>query len=219
MSYHLEKIERLPCTNDKLIIFGRAHYSYINSIFGDESVRSIIQEIAGKPGKLVVQSSGVEFENSFHHVFKAGKTKASIVCSGIERYQAIDIDINDTLCQSYSLMAYLRVPFDKTPSEDATVEQKHSKHMSMIAMYRMILNNPKFIELFNTDIEYPEEWIDSIDDTNEFPIITKYKTGPEILKVIERILNVWEKYGWMYYVGDGTCITRGGKKTRRKRTN
>ena len=91
--------------------------------------------------------------------------------------------------------------------------------MSMITMYRMIMNDPKFVELFNTDIEYPEEWIDSIDDTNEFPIITKFKTGQEILKVIERILNVWEKYGWMYFVGDGTCIARGGKKTRRKRTN
>jgi hypothetical protein len=220
MSYHLEKIEKLPCTNEKLIIFGRAHYSYINHIFGDESVRSIIQEIAGKPGKLIVEKSGVEFENSFHHVFKAGKTKASIVCSGKEGYQAIDIDVNDTLCQSYSLMAYLDMPFDKTPSKDATVEQKYSKHMSMIAMYRIILNDKAFVELFNTDIDYPEEWIDTIDDTNEFPIITKYKTGPEILKVVERVLNVWEKYGWMYFVGDGTCIMKGGsKKTRRRRAN
>ena len=220
MSYHLEKIEKMPCTNDKLIIFGRAHYSYINHIFGDESVRSIIQEVAKKPGKLVVESSGAEFENSFHHVFKAGKTKASIVCSGKEGYQAIDIDINDTLCQSYSLMVYLRIPFDKTPSDEATVEQKRSKHMSMIAMYRDLLNNEKFVNLFNTDITYPEEWVDSIDDTNEFPIITKFKTGPQILKVVERVLNVWEKYGWMYFVADGTCITRGGsKKTRRRRTN
>jgi len=217
MSYHLEKIERLPCTNEKLIIFGRAHYSYINSIFGDQTVRSIIQEIMKKPGKLVVQSSGVEFENSFHHVFKAGKTMASIICSGKERYQAIDIDENDTLCQSYSLMAYLGIPFDKTPSDEATVEQKRSKHMSMIAMYRDLLNNEKFVELFNTDITYPEEWIDSIDDTNKFPIITRYKTGPEILKVVKKVLDIWEKYGWMYYVGDGTCIARGGSKKTRKR--
>ena len=168
MSYHLEKIERLPCTNEKLIIFGRAHYSYINSIFGDKTVRSIIQEVMKKPGKLIVEKSGVEFENSFHHVFKAGKTKASIICSGKERYQNIEVDENDTLCQSYSLMAYLRIPFDKTPSDEATVEQKRSKHMAMITMYRDLLNNEEFVELFNTDITYPVEWIDSIDDTNEF---------------------------------------------------
>lgn len=220
MSYHLEKIERLPCTNEKLIIFGRAHYSYINSIFGDETVRSIIQEVMKKPGKLVVEESGAEFENSFHHVFKAGRTKASIICSGKEGYQNIDIDENDTLCQSYSLMRYLQLPFDTTASDEATIEQKHSKHLAMIGMYRELLKNEKFVNLFNTDISYPEEWIDSIDDTNEFPIISKYKTGPQILKVVERVLNVWEKYGWMYFVADGTCITRGGsKKTRRRRTN
>jgi hypothetical protein len=217
MSYHLEKIERLPCTNEKLIIFGRAHYSYINSIFGDQTVRSIIQEIMKKPGKLIVEKSGVEFENSFHHVFKAGKTKSSIICSGKERYQNIEVDENDTLCQSYSLMVYLGLSFDKTPSDEATVEQKRSKHMAMIAMYRELLNNDEFVEIFNSDLTYPEEWIDSIDDTNEFPIITKYKTGPEILKVVKRVLDVWEKYGWMYFVGDGTCITRGGSKKTRKR--
>jgi hypothetical protein len=92
--------------------------------------------------------------------------------------------------------------------------------MAMIAMYRDLLNNDEFVEIFNNDLTYPEEWIDSVDDTNEFPIITKFKTGPEILKLVERVLNVWEKYGWMYFVGDGTCITRGGsKKTRRRRSN
>jgi hypothetical protein len=217
MSYHLEKIEKLPCTNEKLIIFGRAHYSYINAIFGDQAVRSIIQEVMKKPGKLLVEKSGSEFENSFHHVFKAGKTKASIVCSGKERYQAIDIDVNDNLCQSYSLMAYLQIPFDTTPSDEATVEQKHSKHMAMIAMYRMILSDPRFIELFNTDIDYPKEWEDSVDDTNTFSIIEEYKTGPEILNVIKKVINIWEKYGWMYFVGDGTCIARGGSKKTRKR--
>ena len=38
------------CTDDNLIIFSRAHYSYINQIFGDLSVRTIIQEIYKKKG-------------------------------------------------------------------------------------------------------------------------------------------------------------------------
>lgn len=216
MPYHLEKIEKLPCTNEKLIIFGRANYSYINAIFGDLTVRSIIEEVMKKPGTLVAEPSGEEFENSSHHVFKSGRKK---VCSVDELYQDRRVDENDTLCQSYSLMTYLRIPFDKTPSKDATVEQKHSKHIAMIAMYRMILNNDKFVKLFNTEITYPSEWIDMVDDTNEFPIITKYKTGPQILKVVKKVLDIWEKYGWMYYVGDGTCIARGGRRTRKIRTN
>jgi hypothetical protein len=222
MPYHLEKIERLPCTNEKLKIFGRAHYCYINQIFGDQSVRSIIQEVITNPGKLVVEPSGPEFENSFHHVFKSGRTKASIVCSANHGYQDIEVDLNDTLCQSYSLMSYLQIPFDKTPSEDATIEQKRSKHMSMITMYRTILNNKVFIKTFNNDLIFEknnELWQDTIDNTHEFNIIEKYKTGDKILKVIERVLNIWEKYGWMYFIQDGLCIPgSSAKRTRKRRT-
>ena len=221
MSYHLEKIEKMPCTTAKLEIFGRAHYSYINQIFGDQTVRSIIQEIMKKPGKLVVEKSGPEFENSFHHVFKAGKTKATIVCSANHGYQDIEVDINDTLCQSYSLMAYLQIPFDTTPSEDATMEKKHSKHMAMIAMYRRILKNKEFVKIFNDDLIFEENnelWQDTVDDTHTFNIIEKYKTGPKIIEVIEQVLSIWEKYGWMYFVGDGTCISNSGKRTRKRRS-
>ena len=46
---HLDRLKG-DCTDDKLIIFSRAHYSYINQIFGDLSVRKIIQEIYNKKG-------------------------------------------------------------------------------------------------------------------------------------------------------------------------
>jgi hypothetical protein len=220
MSYHLEKIEKLPCTDEKLAIFGRAHYSYINQIFGDQSVRSIIQELIVKPGKLVVEKSGAEFENSFHHVFKAGRKKADLVCSAIEGYQDIEVDENDTLCQSYSLMTYLQIPFDKTPSEHASNQKKHSKHLSMIAMYRDILKNKEFVKLFSEDLIFEENnelWQDTVDADNTFNIIEKYNTGPKIIEIIERVLDIWEKYGWMYFVGSGTCIMNGGRKTRKRR--
>lgn len=220
MSYHLEKIEKPPCTDEKLAIFGRAHYSYINQIFGDQSVREIIQEVMKKKGTLLVEKSGPEFENSFHHVFKPAKRNSMVVCSANERYQNIDVDENDTLCQSYSLMAYLQIPFDKTPSADATVEQKHSKHLAMIAMYRDILKNENFVKLFSDELVFEknnELWQDTVDNENEFNIIEKYKTGRKIIQVIEKVLSVWEKYGWMYFVGTGTCIMKGGRKTRKRR--
>ena len=204
---NLEVIEDLPCTKEKLTIFSRAHYSYINQIFGDQTVRAIIQEVMKHPGKLIFEPSGPGFENSFHHMFKKTKAKSSIVCSAMKRYQDITVDINDNLCQSYSLMSYLNIPFDTTESSDATVEQKHSKHMSMIAMYREILKNKDFIKAFSNEIVFEgnnELWQDTIDE--EFNIIEHYKSGSKILKVIGKVIDIWEKYGWMYFIGKGECI-------------
>ena len=220
MRYHLERIEGLECTDENLEIFGRAHYSYINQIFGDETVRKIIKRLTKNPGILAVEPSGSDFENSFHHIFKANRTKASTICSVEEGYQNITVDINDTLCQSYSLMTFLQIPFDKTPSENATIEMKHSKHLAMIGMYRMILSNEKFINIFSNDIVFDgnnELWEDTVDDENPFNIIEHYKTGANIIEVIQRVLTIWEQYGWRYFVGDGTC-PRNAKRRRTRKT-
>jgi hypothetical protein len=53
-AYHLEAIEVPYCNNDNLIIFGRAHMSYINQIFGDETIRDIIQEVFLWVGSLLL---------------------------------------------------------------------------------------------------------------------------------------------------------------------
>jgi len=193
------------CTDRNLVIFGRAHYSYINQIFGDITVRAIIQEVMKKKGKLLVEEAGQDFEHSYHHVFMDKKK----VCSADEGYQNIHVDTNDTLCQSYSLLSYLKLPFDKTPSDTATVEQKHSKHMAMIAMYRALLKNKKFVKHFSDQIVFDENnalWKDTIGKS--FNIIEHYKTGLNIIEAIEKVIDVWESYGWMYFIGKGKCIPR-----------
>ena len=71
------------CTNKKLEIFSFEHYSYINQIFGDITIRRIIREVYRDLAKKFLFkkiNTGEEFENSFHHVLKdketaAGKTK------------------------------------------------------------------------------------------------------------------------------------------------
>lgn len=209
MSSYLKEIDTLPCTNDKLIIFGRAHYSYINQIFGDLSVRDIIQEVMKKPGKLIAQESGPEFENSFHHLLKTGNNESDTTCSAMGGYQDITVDLNDTLCQSYSLMSYLNIDFDKTRSDEATIKQKHSKHLSMIAMYRSILDNEEFVKKMSDELIHSGNnklWKDTINEAKPVYIIKTYKTGQNIVAVIKQVLDIWEKYGWMYFIGKGACI-------------
>lgn len=211
--YHLEKLESGNCTNAKLVIFSRAHMSYINQIFGDISVREIIQEIGSQiniKGKLVVLDADETFENSSHHIYQPGKTAKRVVCSVDKGYQNINVDINDNLCQSYSLMNYFKLPFDKTPSDKADRLQKYSKHVAMISMYRGLLKNAEFIEKFISEIVQRENnklWTDTTDDENGFYIIEKYRKTPEkIFDNIMRVLNIWEDYGWHYFVEDGKCL-------------
>jgi len=205
MNYELNKLLESHCTNANLKKFGWLHYSYINQIFGDITVRDIIQEVMKKEGTLIVEPSGPGFENSFHHVFQKNKRKLSKVCSSTEGYQDFDVDINDNLCQSYSLMTYLNIDFDKTPSNEATIEMKHNKHMSMIGMYRTLLANEEFIEEFN-ELIHPGNNKLWKDDMFRFNIIQRYNTGEKIITVIKKVIDIWEKYGWMYFIGNGECI-------------
>lgn len=322
--YHLEVIDTQYCNNKLLEIFSRAHMSYINQIFGDETIRSIIKAVYKKRGKLVVLPSGPNFENSVHHVYyynsdeevevpvfnnnnkngnkpktpsevtinggaspnqtqPASKTNnntnnnviknvlgnivtkveaesnasksnknvvknvlnglvyqveakeeeeenfwdlySSKVCSVDIGYQNISVDINDTLCQSYSLMALLDIDFDTTPSKNATREQKYSKHLAMINMYRKIVSNKGFTREFNKivlDADNLRLWEDSVNDTHVFYIIEKYKKPAVIISKIKHVLDVWEKWGWQYFVGDGKCEKLkqdGGSKRKTRRRN
>lgn len=147
------------------------------------------------------------------------------ICSVTLGYQDLSVDTNDTLCQSYSLMAYLSVDFDMTPSAEATVEQKFNKQLAMINMYREILNNPDFIKELDNIVrnkDNKELWEDTVDEENPFFIIKKYKKTKTIVDNIKRVLDVWEKYGWQFFVGDGTCKKLkqdGGKRKTRRRNN
>ena len=219
--YHLEELDG-PCTNDKLIIFSRAHYSYINQIFGDLYVREIIQQIyknkKGLKGTLISEESTAgPFIGTWHHMFKLNRKE---ICSVNEEYQNVTVDVNDTLCQSYSLMNFMQIPFDKTPSITATIKQKKEKQMAMIGMYRQLLSDPKFIKTVSDEIMHPANdklWSDSVDDDHPFYILERYKNISDIIQNIQQVLDVWEKYGWQYFIKKGKCIsqTTGGMKSKK----
>jgi len=110
-------------SKEKLERFGLDHFNYINLVFGDQNIRQHIMEATaedrnvrkykgkqyiGKGTKrkraltlATIKSS--EYDNSFHHICRRG-TKT--VCSGGMCYQHL-WRVNDTLCQSYSMMTFL----------------------------------------------------------------------------------------------------------------
>ena len=208
-SYTLDILKGTTCSDENLKIFSRAHMSYINQIFGDQTVREIIQEVWAKSGKLVLKPSGPGFENSFHHMFQPHKIKQNIVvCSVEDEYQDTLIDKHDTLCQSYSLMNYFGIPFDKTPSKKASIEIKRSRQLEMIKMYRKIIKNKNFLDKFDEIVKNKANkhlWEDTIENNNHFYINETLKKSEAILRNIANTLIVWEAYGWCFFIGNGKC--------------
>jgi hypothetical protein len=172
--------------------------TYINQIFGDITVRQIIQELyPRKHANLQVINTNFHTD---HHVLELN---GNILCSVEFGYQDPEVDINDTLCQSYTLMSYLEIPFDKTPSKFATDRQKYDKQLSMIKMYRTILKNKDFINAFSNEIVYEENnhlWEDTVNHKHPFYVIQKLKTGARIINNIKRVLEAWKAFGWRYFI-------------------
>ena len=200
----------IKCDNDMLASFSMEHFTYINQIFGDKVIRQIISEVF--PNKIYdfgIEESGEEFEHSYHHILVNKKT-LNPECSVNNGYQNLNKNINDNLCQSYSLLTY----FNKNIDPD-----QKQRQIDMINMYRNIISNDVFIKILD-EIIIPSNkklWIDytktSTQSKNYYIPLNKIK----ILSKINTVLDNWEEYGFWYFIGKGKC-PNNNKKTRRSRS-
>jgi hypothetical protein len=199
----------MECTNKKLKEFSFEHYTYINQIFGDQSVREIITEVfPNKQYQMSVEPGVGEFVDSHHHTLTDKKSK-DIICSVENDDQDLAKNKNDTLCQSYSLLTYLKIPIKK--------DQK-KKQIDMIAMYRNILSNKKFVgtiikEILNNPAN-KRIWKNETLTNKPYLIMDS-----NLIKIIKDVLDKWENYGYLYFIGDGTCPKNptNGDSSKRKR--
>ena len=216
-----EKTEEKPCTKILLEEFSRAHYTYINQIFGDDTIKEIIQETyPSDKYYLFTQKADPRFfdSDSAHHVVREGNIKKSkiqdkTICSSQLGYQCKK---NDTLCQSYSLLTYYNLvkgiitnnKCDETYKEIREYfSDEKEKQMKMIAMYREILKNQVFLDKF--DGIFIEEnnnlWSDYTESMEEKPKPMELVTNKLIIiKKINETLNNWESYGYRYFI-NGRC--------------
>lgn len=192
-------------SNNKLERFGRKHLTYINQIFGDITVREIISEVfPNKQYTFKVEQAGQGFEiNTDHHILYDVSNNQT-VCSTKMRCnghicQDIRRDINDTLCQSYSLLVYRKKKLKRSKKE---------RQIEMVRMYREILNNEMFIYKLKKEI------ISNYKNIGIWSNFVKHKDGfsklemdeETILYNIHDALNNWEDYGYMYFIGKGQVI-------------
>lgn len=188
MSQHDEEV---------LFYFSREHFTFINQIFGDLTVREIIKDVFPNDlytFQIEIINDNDEFEEGVHHILLNNQT-GKIVCSVSNKYQNLNININDTLCQSYSLLTYFNIKIKKSQKQ---------RQMDMIKMYRDILSNQEFITKLNEVIHSGNNhlWIDY---TKQKKIYIKMNKK-NIIDKINKVLDTWEEYGYNYFIGNGNII-------------
>ena len=199
------------CTTDNLKIFSNEHYTYINQIFGDKTVREIIKECyVARDWDFAVEDANADFEYSNHHVLmKNEKTGEDIKwCSVDQGFQNILVNKNDTLCQSYTLMKYLNKPIAKGMKQ---------RQMEMIRMYRNIIKKEHFKNELVELVEVMQKELKRKKIRKHVVLWKNYttsrttnlkKTYEEIYEEIENVLDKWEKYGYLYFMKEGTCSVK-----------
>jgi hypothetical protein len=217
------------CSEEELEIFGKEMYTYINQIFGDQTVRSIINDfymplqeqmnIAFGLNILsytqpiydfsIIQIPEMETE---HHILVKRLRPMEILCSVDLNIQNITKDINDTLCQSYSLLNYFHIPI---------ATDKKERQLQMIRMYRILLNNNELKQKIIDEIidnyknllkqntkasrrklKQSDKWYDFTNPKN--PLLFR-KTSSQIFENIQNTLDKWNNFGYLYFIGEGNC--------------
>lgn len=202
------------CSAEKLLAFSKKHYTYINQIFGDASVRTIIEEEYPTTWEFKVAKAGPEFGNSFHHTVRDREDPQLIICSGIDGVQDLNKNVNDTLCQSYSLMNFFEIPIQLSEEKGKLKQIYHETNQrAMVQMYRDLLDGN--IENYE-GIDFKEILTNEIlSDKRNKKLWRNFVTGkgnvnmdPEVLfKNIEDTLDEWEDYGYWFFIGKGECPT------------
>ena len=186
--------------------FGWEHYTYINQIFGDSTVREIIKEsYAKKEWNFRVEEADANFEFSNHHVLIKKNKKGEEIkwCSVDEKIQNIFINKKDNLCQTYTLMKYLNKPIHKNMKK---------RQKEMIRMYRNIIGKDNFKRELKDIINIMNKKIVKLKRKNNKSVWKNYTNSEnEYLNIdidtlylkIHEVLNKWEKYGYWYFIKDG----------------
>jgi hypothetical protein len=182
------KSDKSNSDNTRLENFSKEHFTFINQVFGDQTVREVIAQVfPNEKYRFEIE----EYETSHHHVLYDIK-KRKTVCSFKSKVQNMNLDINDTLCQSYSLLTFFNLKID---------EDRVNRQMDMINMYETILKSKDFRKTLEETIDIPNRaWSDYRTEGN--PPLTLQKSS--FYSAIKRTLNHWREYGYHFFIGQGT---------------
>jgi hypothetical protein len=181
----------------ELEYFNRMFETYINQFFGDLSVREIITEVYPSDTFRLAVEKNSEFDDH-HYVEKLIGEGIEKICSVDDGYQNSNVDTNDNMCQSYSLLQYLQEPVD--------LNDKIGRQMAMITMYRRILASEEFLEKLKSIDPLPAtKWRDFSNGIHRKKTFSrkgiKKMTREKFLANVLITLDMWEKFGFKFFIG------------------
>ena len=186
------------CTDRKLHNFSLKHYTFINQIFGDVTVREIISDIyPNKTFEFRAESADEDFDDGSDHHIIYDKIKKKKICSVAQGHQNMNKNINDTLCQSYSLMTYFGIKISKL---------RKNKQIAMCNMYRELLHNKALMDKIDREIlqhtANRKLWLDfSVTNKTSYLNMNKAYIIAQTMQVLKR----WQDFGYMYFMDEGNC--------------
>ena len=198
-------------TYEDLVIFSNYYQTYINQVFGDQTVREEVQKILKKPSQWQITEAISADENSFasgddsmHHILRKTANPKEIWCSvEVEEYQNTNINKNDTLCHSYTLLK-LSGDIDHYEPLPKNSQNHIAIQKEMIKLYGNVIKNRIFSKFINEVLAYTKEYTSTpwIDYTKKNNPNLKEMNAKEMIKKIKQTLDMWQNYGHLYFVGD-----------------
>jgi len=196
----------------KLRKFSRDAYHYINQLFGDVSLRAVIQEsMKGMPRwkmvHILLDEDDPDFRGGAHHILKGpgGETWDSLEVG----LQDMHCNPNDTLCQSYSIAKYLdvlKVSDEVLNSPKKAFGHKYllnrNRQFKLVQALRKTLSNPSVVEQlhYSVTIKIDNKWFMLGIDAKYRKKTTTARKG--LVAKIRSILRDWKSFGWEHYDQD-----------------
>ena len=231
------------CTNKKLREFSLEHFTFINQIFGDETVREDIQETwPNKKYKLQIEHASSDFadeDDSMHHVIEILDKKGESTgkwCS-VDGCDAPD-DKSEYCYQNPG-------GYDEEGNE-IPLEEGQDRNNILCQSYTLLKYFNKLLTPKETDfLHYDEKiqvqkdmvkmyktiirnrsFLEKFETLDHEASWTDYRVDPsggnmlnmdfeEIVANINRVLNIWKDYGHHWFIGEGTCPKKP-RATKRK---
>jgi len=200
----------IDCDQTKLDAFSRNHFTYINQYFGNAGVRDIIMKrYPSDKYRLITEPGTGRFLNTYHHLVYDKENDKTICSVDDQKQQNPNIDEEDTLCQTYSLLTYLNFIFPEKgyqlPPRNESIDYKIKKQRIMVRMYRDLLSDEELVKRLIDELKHPDEYLLNYYKSKRGLKFKSRITTQKWLSIIKKVLDIWEAYGFYAFIGKGDC--------------
>ena len=185
----------------------------LQNLFSITSVQMYVENIAGNHSEIIYSyHKDFDYDNSGenNHWILHNKRNGKKVCSIETGVQNIKDDINDNLCQLYSVIACMNI---RLPSKLGKNNKKNKirKHKLIVATIRKLVNRSDFITMLQCKMNNIQKDFKEMDFLeNEHYLFYEINTrncnirkAQYLLNDLNITLDDWENFGYRHFINNG----------------